>query len=76
MKQSDIFSEKTEVMSKNCPSCNANEWDYSQQDIVDYFFDQGSTIGASVEVVSAKTEHGQMFKSFGGIGALLRYRTK
>jgi peptide chain release factor subunit 1 len=76
VKQSDIFSEKTEAMGKNCPSCNANEWDYSQQDIVDYLFDQASAIGASVEVVSAKTEHGQMFKSFGGIGALLRYRTK
>jgi peptide chain release factor subunit 1 len=76
VKQSDIFSEKAEVMGKNCPSCNANEWDYSQQDIVDYFFDQASPIGASVEVVSAKTEHGHMFKSFGGIGALLRYRTK
>jgi peptide chain release factor subunit 1 len=75
VKQSDIFSEKTEVMAKNCPSCNANEWDYSQQDIVDYLFDQASAIGATVEVVSAKTEHGQMFKSFGGIGALLRYRT-
>ena len=76
VKQSDIFSEKTEIMGKNCPSCNANEWDYSQQDVVDFLFDQASTIGASVEVVSAKTEHGQMFKSFGGIGALLRYRTK
>jgi len=76
VKQSDIFSEKTEAMGKNCPSCNANEWDYSQQEIVDYLFDQASAIGASVEVVSAKTEHGQMFKSFGGIGALLRYRTK
>jgi peptide chain release factor subunit 1 len=76
VKQSDIFFEKTEVMAKNCPSCNANEWDYSQQDIVDFLFDQASAIGVSVEVVSAKTEHGQMFKSFGGIGALLRYRAK
>ncbi len=76
VKQSDIFSEKAETMGKNCPSCNSNEWDYSQQDIVDYLFDQASAIGASMEVVSAKTEHGQMFKSFGGIGALLRYRTK
>ena len=76
VKQSDIFGEKSEVMGRNCPSCNANEWDYSQQDIVDFLFDKASTIGAGVEVVSAKTEHGQMFKSFGGIGALLRYRTK
>jgi peptide chain release factor subunit 1 len=76
VKQSDIFAERTEIMGKNCPSCNANEWDYSQEDIVDYLFDRASIIGAKMEVVSAKTEHGQMFKSFGGIGALLRYRTK
>ncbi|MGA1974211.1 MAG: peptide chain release factor aRF-1 [Conexivisphaerales archaeon] len=76
LKQSEIFGEKVEVMGKNCPSCNANEWDYSQQDLVDYLFDQASTTGAKVEVVSTKTEHGQMFRSFGGIGALLRYRTK
>ena len=76
VKQSEIFSERTETMTHNCPVCGANEWDYSQQDIIDYLYDRASAIGAGMEVISAKTEHGQMYKSFGGIGTLLRYRPK
>jgi peptide chain release factor subunit 1 len=76
VKQADIFFTKADIMTKNCPSCNAVEWDYSEQDVVDYIYDQAIVTGAKVEVVTTKTEHGQMFKSFGGIGALLRYRAK
>jgi len=74
--KNDIFSVKSEILGKSCPSCKATEWDYLEQDIVDFMYDKASQIGAGVEVISTKTEHGQMFKSFGGIGALLRYRSK
>jgi peptide subunit release factor 1 (eRF1) len=32
-------------------------------------------VGSKVEVISSGTEEGSMFKSFGGVGAILRYRS-
>jgi peptide chain release factor subunit 1 len=76
IKKEDIFAMKAEQSNVSCVNCGGKEWDVEQQDLVDYLTDKASMIGAKVEVISGKTEHGQMFKSFGGIGALLRYRPK
>ncbi|MFP3262944.1 MAG: peptide chain release factor aRF-1 [Nitrososphaeria archaeon] len=59
-----------------CPSCGATSWSYRSMDVVDYLEEKAHESGARVEIISSATEHGQMFKSFGGIGALLRYRTQ
>ncbi|MGC8555413.1 MAG: peptide chain release factor aRF-1 [Conexivisphaera sp.] len=59
-----------------CPECGASDWSYKSVDIIDYLEEKAHEVGTRVEVISSSTEHGQMFKSFGGIGALLRYRVQ
>ncbi|MGC8772980.1 MAG: peptide chain release factor aRF-1 [Conexivisphaera sp.] len=66
----------TSGASEKCPSCGASDWSYKSEDIVDYLEERAHEFGTKVEVISSATEHGQMFKSFGGIGALLRYRVQ
>jgi len=75
-KNQDIFSIKSTQSNKSCPNCGSRDWEIEQEDLVDYITSKATMIGANVEVVSSQTEHGQMFKSFGGIGALLRFRSK
>jgi peptide chain release factor subunit 1 len=58
------------------PSCRAVEWIYKTTDLIDYLYDKAQETGARVEVISSKTEHGAMFKSFGGVGAVLRYKLR
>ena len=62
--------------AERCPSCGASDWSYRSEDLVDYVDEKAHETGARVEIISSATEHGQMFKSFGGIGALLRYRVQ
>ena len=76
VKKTDIFSERTKIESKNCPSCGRSDWIFKEEDIIDYLSDKATETGAKVEVISSKTEHGKMFRNFGGIGAMLRYRVK
>ncbi|MEM3637847.1 MAG: peptide chain release factor aRF-1 [Conexivisphaerales archaeon] len=76
VKQPEIFSTKTLQTNEPCPHCGAKDWIAEQEDLVDYLTSKAVSIGAKVEVVSSQTEHGQMFKSFGGIGTLLRFRPK
>ncbi|MEM0287555.1 MAG: peptide chain release factor aRF-1 [Nitrososphaerota archaeon] len=76
VKREDIFATQTQQSDTQCKVCGSKDWDMQQQDIVDFISDKALATGAQVEVISGKTEHGQMFNSFGGIGALLRYRPK
>jgi peptide chain release factor subunit 1 len=45
------------------------------KDVIDDFVDMAEEVGSEVELVSTETEEGmQLFRAFGGIGAILRYR--
>lgn len=76
IKNSDVFVTQTAQLNSQCEKCESKEWDFLKEDLVDYLTNKATQTGAKVEIISSKTEHGQMFKSFGGIGALLRYRPK
>ncbi|MDG6950132.1 MAG: peptide chain release factor aRF-1, partial [Nitrososphaerota archaeon] len=58
-----------------CLSCGATEYEFSEKDLVDVLEEIAFQGGAKVEVISSGTEEGSMFKTFGGIAALLRYRS-
>jgi peptide chain release factor 1 len=58
-----------------CPKCGSSEVEITEKDIVDYLVDVSVDSGANVEVISSKTEGGAMLKNFGGISAILRYRS-
>jgi peptide chain release factor subunit 1 len=63
-----------DVISGPCKSCGSIEFDVSDKDIVDVLVEMAFQVGSKVEVISSGTEEGSMFKSFGGVGAILRYR--
>ena len=65
---------KQELISEQCKSCGSTEYDVTERDIVDILEEMAFQVGSKVEVISSGTEEGSMFKSFGGIAAILRYR--
>lgn len=66
---------RQEAASTPCTSCGAMDHEVVEKDIVDVLEEAAFQVGAKVEVISAGTEEGKMFTSFGGIGAILRYRS-
>jgi peptide chain release factor subunit 1 len=58
-----------------CSSCGAIDYEISEKDLVDALEEIALQGGTKVEVISSGTEEGSMFKTFGGVAALLRYRS-
>jgi peptide chain release factor subunit 1 len=63
-----------ELNSRPCEQCGGTDFDVSEKDVVDVLEEMAFAVGSRVEVISSGTEEGKMFSTFGGIGALLRYR--
>lgn len=63
------------MISSPCGNCGTMEYDVVEKDVVDVLEEQAFQVGSKVEVISSGTEEGNMFRSFGGVGALLRYRS-
>jgi peptide chain release factor subunit 1 len=61
--------------STPCTKCGATDYEIIEKDIVDVLEEMAFQVGSKVEVISSGTEEGSMFKSFGGVAALLRYRS-
>jgi peptide chain release factor subunit 1 len=67
--------QKQEMASVPCTKCGATDYEVTEKDIVDVLEEMAFQVGSKVEVISTGTEEGSMFKSFGGVGAILRYRS-
>jgi peptide chain release factor subunit 1 len=67
-------SKMQELVSEPCKSCGGMDFETSEKDVVDVLEEMAFQINSKVEVISSGTEEGSMFKSFGGVGAILRYR--
>lgn len=65
---------KQDLISEPCTKCGSTDYDISERDIVDILEESAFQVGSKVEVISSGTEEGNMFKTFGGIAAILRYR--
>ena len=68
------IQQRQEMISAPCSKCGASDYDVVERDFVDVLEEMAYQVGAKVEVISSGTEEGSMFKTFGGVGALLRYR--
>jgi len=65
-----------EVTGEQCPKCGEIMKVTETKDIIDEFVDMAEEVGSDVEIVSTETEEGmQLLRAFGGIAAVLRYRT-
>lgn len=67
--------EKQEMISTGCAKCGGMDYDVVENDIVDILEEMAFQISSKVEVISSGTEEGSMLKTFGGIAAILRYRS-
>jgi len=67
--------QRQEMASVPCTKCGATDFEVTEKDIVDVLEEMAFQVGSKVEVISTGTEEGSMFKSFGGVGAILRYRS-
>ena len=68
------IQERQRMASTPCASCGASDYDVIERDLVDVLEELAIQVGSKVEVISSVTEEGSMFKTFGGVAALLRYR--
>ena len=59
----------------SCTSCGDSMKPSYSKDLIDDFVEMAEVVGSEVEIISTETEEGmQLYRAFGGIGAILRYR--
>jgi peptide chain release factor subunit 1 len=68
------IQQRLEMTSTPCANCGATDYDVTERDLVDVLEEMAFEVGSKVEVISSGTEEGSMFRSFGGVAAILRYR--
>jgi peptide subunit release factor 1 (eRF1)/intein/homing endonuclease len=70
-----IKEENAEIPEFKCKKCGNSCELIEQADYFDYLLDKASETGAEVKIISTETSEGeQFFQSFGGIGAILRFK--
>jgi len=67
----EIIAEKYEDVG--CAKCRKKMVKVTITHIIDFIEELARSTGAKVLLITSKSEHGRMFKQFGGFGALLRY---
>ena len=78
MKNQMLASLEQTLSGKPCPKCKAPALGVTEtQDIVENLAELAGYTNAEVEVISSESEEGQMLKnSFGGIAAILRFKSQ
>ncbi|MHA1125502.1 MAG: peptide chain release factor aRF-1 [Candidatus Heimdallarchaeota archaeon] len=75
VKAKDMVEFEEEILKKNCPGCGNSRLTIDEtEDFVEKLGSKAAEIGADIEIISTDTEEGTiLFKSFGGLVAILRY---
>ncbi|MBK5112403.1 MAG: peptide chain release factor aRF-1 [Candidatus Heimdallarchaeota archaeon] len=75
VKAREFVEFEEEIIKSNCPECGSSK--LSIEETVDFVVElgkQATETGARIEIISVDTEEGMiLFKSFGGLVAILRY---
>ncbi|MGV8143713.1 MAG: peptide chain release factor aRF-1 [Methanothermobacter sp.] len=75
-KTEKTFRKEIEETEISCPNCGEKMKPEEGRDLIDEFVEMAEEVGSEVEIISTETEEGmQLSKAFGGIAAILRYRT-
>lgn len=76
VKTEKTFRKEVEETEISCPNCGEKIKPEEGRDLIDEFVEMAEEVGSEVEIISTETEEGmQLSKAFGGIAAILRYRT-
>jgi len=75
IKAREFVEFEEEVIKSNCPKCGSSKLSIDEtEDYVEELGKRAVETGANIEIISTDTEEGMiLFKSFGGLVALLRY---
>jgi peptide chain release factor subunit 1 len=78
MKSQMLTSFEQNLSGKSCPKCKAPALGIAEtQELIENFAQLAEYTNADIEMISGETEEGQMLKnSFGGIAAILRFKTQ
>lgn len=71
----DISKFRAEINSLTCPKCNTPMNIISERNIIDEIGELADLTNAKVEIISTDTEEGAQLLNFGGIAAILRYKS-
>ncbi|MCW4018963.1 MAG: hypothetical protein NWF00_09850 [Candidatus Bathyarchaeota archaeon] len=63
------------MISSPCERCKLVDYEVEEKDIVDVLEDLAAQTNAMVEVISTESEEKAKLTTFGGVAAILRYRT-
>jgi peptide chain release factor subunit 1 len=76
MKPFEVAEFEQNMISNPCPKCSVPTVTIVEtKELIDELAETAELAGSKVEVLSGETEEGQMLKrSFGGVGAILRYK--
>ena len=76
IKNQILSSFEKDLAEKSCPKCNSQSLAITEKiDLVENFAGMAEASNSNIEIISEKTEEGQMLKkSFGGIAAILRFK--
>jgi len=76
MREPEIENFEQSISNASCPKCQTASLQIVEKtEIIEELAQLAENSGANVEVISTETEEGQMlWKSFGGIAAILRYK--
>lgn len=71
----DMIKFEADLPSKHCPKCNSQTMVIEEKkDLIEEFSELAARTNTQVEIISHSHEDGEMlYKSFGGIAAILRY---
>jgi len=77
MKAQEVIEFEQSISEQTCPKCKAPALHLAVvKDVIDELAELAEQVGTDVEVISIETEEGQMLKkSFGGIAAILRFKS-
>ena len=67
--------EGQKVQDLSCPQCNEKMKITNEEDLIEDLSRIAEDLGSSVEIISTETDEGmQLYRAFGGIAAITRYR--
>lgn len=73
---SETITADSEPQNLQCPKCKGQALISANVDFIDELYELASNVGTKVELISEDSEEGEMLlKAFGGIAAILRFRT-
>ncbi|MCK4381205.1 MAG: peptide chain release factor 1, partial [Candidatus Lokiarchaeota archaeon] len=76
VKKYDLAKFKGEIQDESCPKCSSNTFNVVEDlSIIEELGEIAVSTGTEIDILSTETEEGEMlFRTFGGIAAILRYK--